>query len=145
MNNEKSKSIAGEEKLETNPLFPSGEWEGFYTHEFGPHARRHLMSFTLTFKNGTVSGSGIDDINYFSWRGKYDTEKLRCWMQKLYPSHLVFYDGHVDENGIWGSWEIPPYYRGGFHLWPKGAGENIAVSDKEAVPKSAVVPGLITI
>ena len=133
------------EKLETHSLFLSGEWEGFYTHEFGPNAHRHMMSFTLTFKNGTVIGSGIDDVNRFSWRGNYDKENLRCWMQKLYSSHTVFYNGHVDENGIWGSWEIPPYYRGGFHLWPKGMGENTAVSDKEQLPKTVDVPELIRV
>jgi hypothetical protein len=88
--------------LETNPLFPSGEWEGFYTYEFGPDARRYMMSFALTFKNGKVSGSGIDNVSRFSWRGNYDTEKLRCWMQKRYPSHTVSYDGYVDQKGIWG-------------------------------------------
>src|ERR671932_462651 len=57
------------ENLETNPLFPSGEWEGFFTYAFGPDARRHMMSFALTFKNGKVSGSGIDNVDRFIWRG----------------------------------------------------------------------------
>ena len=135
---------AGEE-LEKHPLFPSGEWEGFYTHAFGPHARRHMMSFALTFKNKTVSGSGIDDVNRFIWRGHYDTEKLRCWMQKRYPSHTVFYDGYVDQNGIWGSWEIPPYSRGGFHIWPKGLSENLTVEDKEKVPETLKFPELMNL
>ena len=131
--------------METNPLFPSGEWEGFYTYEFGPDARRYMMSFALTFKNGKVSGSGIDNVSRFSWRGNYDTEKLRCWMQKQYPSHTVSYDGYVDQKGIWGIWEIPPYSRGGFHIWPKGLSEDLTVEDKETVPEAFTLPQVLTI
>ena len=131
--------------METNPLFPSGEWEGFYTYEFGPDARRYMMSFALTFKNGKVSGSGIDNVSRFSWRGNYDTEKLRCWMQKRYPSHTVSYDGYVDQKGIWGIWEIPPYSRGGFHIWPKGLSEDLTVEDKETVPEALTLSQLLTI
>jgi hypothetical protein len=136
MKNNDQEPLKALENLETNPLFPSGEWEGFYTHAFGPDARRHMMSFALTFKNGNVSGSGIDDVTRFIWRGSYDTEKLRCWMKKRYPSHTVFYDGYVDQKGIWGTWEIPPYDRGGFHIWPKGLSEGLAIEDKEIVPES---------
>ncbi len=131
--------------METNPLFPSGEWEGFYTYEFGPDARRYMMSFALTFKNGKVSGSGIDNVSRFSWHGNYDTEKLRCWMQKRYPSHTVSYDGYVDQKGIWGIWEIPPYSRGGFHIWPKGLSEDLTVEDKETVPEAFTLPQVLTI
>ncbi len=131
--------------METNPLFPSGEWEGFYTYEFGPDARRYMMSFALTFKNGKVSGSGIDNVSRFSWHGNYDTEKLRCWMQKRYPSHTVSYDGYVDQKGIWGIWEIPPYSRGGFHIWPKGLSEDLTVEDKETVPEALTLSQLLTI
>ena len=131
--------------METNPLFPSGEWEGFYSYEFGPDARRYMMSFALTFKNGKVSGSGIDNVSRFSWRGNYDTEKLRCWMQKQYPSHTVSYDGYVDQKGIWGIWEIPPYSRGGFHIWPKGLSEDLTVEDKETVPEAFTLPQVLTI
>ncbi len=134
MKNNEQDPLKALEKLETHSFFPSGEWEGFYTYAFGPDSRRNMMSFALTFKNGNVSGSGIDNIAYFIWRGNYDTEKLRCWMQKRYPSHTVFYDGYVDQNGIWGTWEIPPLSRGGFHIWPKGLSENLTVEDKEELP-----------
>jgi hypothetical protein len=137
--------VTDEEKLETNPLFPSGEWEGFYTYELGPDAHRHLMSFALTFKNGIVSGSGIDSVSRFNWRGNYDTEQLRCCMQKRYPTHIVYYDGYVDQNGIWGNWEIAPYCRGGFHIWPKGLSDNLAIEDKEQVPDSISLPELISL
>jgi hypothetical protein len=138
-------SLNALEQLETNPLFPSGEWEGFYTYTFGPDAQRYMMSFALTFKNGNVSGSGIDNVGYFSWRGSYDTEKLRCWMHKRYATHAVFYDGYVDQSGIWGTWEIPPYSQGGFHIWPKGLSEGLSIEDAETVPNSLELPELLTL
>lgn len=145
MNNKEQEPLNAGEQLETNPLFPSGEWEGYYTYEYGPDAHRHMMSFALTFKHGKVSGSGIDSINHFSWRGNYDTERLRCWMQKRYSSHVVFYDGYVDQNGIWGTWEISPHCRGGFHIWPKGLSENLTIEDKENVPESVKLPELLAL
>ncbi len=134
--------IQAGEKLETHPLLPSGEWEGFYTYEFGPQADRHMMSFTLTFKNRTVSGSGLDDVDYFTWRGHYDTDKLRCSLRKTYPTYTVLYAGYVDQNGIWGTWEIPLFSQGGFHLWPKGLSENISLQDRADVPEFFKIPEL---
>jgi hypothetical protein len=103
---------------ESHPLFPSGEWEGFYTYEFGPGAQRHWMSFVLRFQAGVVSGEGGDDVAAFQWAGGYDTLNLTCQMTKVYPTHLVDYQGNVDENGIWGTWRIYSAH-GGFHIWPK--------------------------
>ncbi len=53
---------------ETHPLFPSGDWEGFYTYAFGPGADRHSMAFHLDFQNNQVSGAGGDDVGPFRWR-----------------------------------------------------------------------------
>lgn len=145
MSNKGQEPLKSLELLEKHPLFPSGEWEGFYTYNFGPDARRYTMSLALTFKNKKVSGSGVDSVNRFNWRGSYDTEQLRCWMHKKYPSHTVFYDGYVDQNGIWGTWEIPPYDRGGFHIWPKGLSDGLTVEDKETVPEFIKVPELTTL
>ena len=54
---------------EIHPLFPSGEWEGFYTYEMRPKADRHEMHSMLDFKNNMVKGSGGDDVGRFSWKG----------------------------------------------------------------------------
>ena len=145
MNQNRKEQVTAGKELETHSLFPSGEWEGFYAYEFGPNARRHLMSFTLEFKNGAVTGGGIDDIGAFTWRGHYDTEQLRCQLYKRYVTHLIFYDGYVDENGIWGSWQIPLRIRGGFHLWPKGISEDMTVGHKEETPEYLKIPELLTV
>ena len=123
------------QKLETDPRFPSGEWEGFYIYGFGPNAR-HFISCYMTFQEGKVSGAGVDDIDRFIWKGSYDIERGRCALHKYYPTHDVFYDGYAEKNGIWGSWEItgPIPSRGGFHLWPKGLYESIAKGEEEEVP-----------
>jgi hypothetical protein len=115
---------------ETHPLFPSGEWEGFYTYPWS--AQRHMKVFFLDFQSGTVTGSGIDDVAPFQWRGVYDTKELRCKMTKYYHSHTVDYDGYVDENGIWGSWTMGGFSKGGFHFWPKPQAEKTAEAEIEA-------------
>ncbi|WP_299679531.1 hypothetical protein [uncultured Tenacibaculum sp.] len=105
------------ENLESHKFLPSGEWEGFYCYSHSP--AQHKMTINLTFKKGKVSGSGTDDINYFSWKGDYNLEVFTVTMIKNYPSHKVNYKGDVDENGIWGSWNIGSDCSGGFHIWPK--------------------------
>ncbi len=119
---------------ESHPLFPSGEWEGFYTYEFGPGAQRHWMSFVLRFQDGSITGEGTDDIAFFMWQGSYDTVSLNSIMTKSYPSHKVDYKGNVDENGIWGTWRIR-FSHGGFHIWPKKQNQENEVESMEETGK----------
>lgn len=121
---------------ESHELFPSGEWEGFYTYVMGPGGGRHPMSFVLQFQNGRVTGGGSDDIGPFSWNGSYDVQDLQCAMTKHYAGHQVDYHGHADENGIWGTWTIGGYATGGFHIWPKkGKSEE---TEEEAVQEKII-------
>ncbi len=134
------------QKTETHPLLPSGEWEGFYCYHYSP--QQHKMSTELMFSHAIVSGSGVDDVAPFTWMGKYSLDTFKIDMYKSYTTHEVFYKGDIDENGIWGNWEIffdvnaypkemvayaQQYYQqarqemiGGFHIWPKklGRGRN---------------------
>jgi len=103
---------------ETHPLFPSGDWDGFYTYVKGPQAKRHPMPCSLNFLAGKITGNGNDEVGTFSWRGTYDTKRLQVDMVKVYLTHEVRYRGFADENGIWGSWALGTS-GGGFHLWPK--------------------------
>ncbi len=130
--NDKTKN----QNTETHPLLPSGEWDGFYCYHYS--AEQHKMFIELHFADSVVSGSGVDDIASFTWTGKYNLETFKIEMIKYYPTYKVWYKGDIDENGIWGTWElaydyakIPPdllgYLKealkndltGGFHIWPK--------------------------
>lgn len=113
---------------EMHPLFPSGEWEGFYSYYQGD---QRPMPCALSFCEGIVTGNGSDEVGPFTWKGTYSIAALTCTMTKYYSSHTVFYKGEVDENGIWGYWEMNGG-RGGFHLWPKTQNEN-----KEAIAVEA--------
>jgi hypothetical protein len=138
MNKEQDK-----ERQETHPLFPSGEWEGFYTYATGPGEDRHDMHLMLNFKDNLVTGSGGDDVGSFSWKGSYNKEQLECKMTKRYSTHSVFYKGQADENGIWGLWEME-WLKGGFHIWPKASSQNeeaeeLAVVEEIMVQKEYLV------
>ncbi|MBI4664665.1 MAG: hypothetical protein HY735_38240 [Verrucomicrobia bacterium] len=103
-------------------LFPSGPWVGFYS--YTAPADKHRMDLHLTFTNGQMTGEGNDDVGPFFIRGRYDAEALECHWTKTYPgSHDVFYRGFREGKGIWGTWEIRADFRGGFHIWPRNAGE----------------------
>jgi hypothetical protein len=120
-------------------LFPSGPWTGFYNYT-GPEDR-HRMDLHLTFANGAMTGDGSDDIGGFVIRGRYETVSRECWWTKTYPgSHDVAYHGFRDGNGIWGTWEIPPWSKGGFHIWPRhlGNGESEALVEEKEKPVEVV-------
>ena len=79
------------------------------------------MELALTFSHGTMTGEGRDWVGEFVVRGKYFLEDGKCyWTKRYLGKHDVFYQGYNEGKGIWGVWEIPPYYRGGFHIWPEG-------------------------
>jgi len=121
---------------EIYPMFPSGEWEGFYL--YGQENEKHMMVFSLNFKDDTIEGSGHDDIGFFNWGGSYDVINKTCSMVKIYPNYTIEYDGNVNENGITGSWKseidlsnyssevvskiqdaIKNKIIGSFNIWPK--------------------------
>lgn len=112
------------------PLFPSGPWAGFYNYYPGD---RHRMELQLTFANGVMSGEGLDDVGRFLIRGRYDAASREChWTKSYVGAHDVFYRGFREGKGIWGTWEITIQYHGGFHIWPRGAGEGEALAEAAA-------------
>jgi len=127
---------------ETHPLFPSGDWEGFYTYHQGPDAHRHMKQFTLEFRDNVVVGRGSDDVGSFRWKGVYDTQTLRCRLTKFYITHTVEYDGYVDENGIWGMWNIRRFGGGGFHFWPVKNEEEAVLEAVKAAVEEADLKGV---
>ncbi|KAF2517760.1 hypothetical protein [Flavobacterium foetidum] len=137
---------------ETHHFLPSGEWEGFYCYSSTP--QQHKMSIELRFSNSVISGSGIDDVDSFIWNGSYDLEHFKIKMIKKYPTHIINYQGDVDENGIWGVWDNPEDFsdlaksepeifkkfkawtHGGFHIWPKTSKSESKEESSEEIKES---------
>jgi len=130
-----------EQEAELHPLLPSGDWIGFYC--YNHIANQHKMVVDLHFSQSIITGSGVDDVSPFTWTGTYDIDLFKAEMTKHYATHTVLYKGDIDENGIWGTWEIvydysmfPPSIAetlkeairgnmtGGFHIWPKKRSRN---------------------
>jgi hypothetical protein len=117
-------------ELESHQFLPSGSWDGFFLYGSGG-GTEHPMPCQLQFANGVVTGAGSDDVGAFSWKGIYDLERMTCSMTKTYGTHTVDYQGHIDENGIWGTWRLS-FGGGGFHLWPARpaqSGEEMEVAE----------------
>ena len=114
----------------SDDLFPSGPWTGFYN--YSPKDK-HRMDLGLTFAGGNLTGDGNDDVGRFTIRGQYDPKSLECsWIKTYVGAHDVFYRGFREGKGIWGTWEIKLRNHGGFHIWPKRAGEGeIKTESKE--------------
>jgi len=99
------------------------------------------MDLSLIFANGALTGEGNDDVGTFLFRGRYDAGNGECYWTKTYPgSHDVFYRGFREGKGIWGTWEIHSSCHGGFHIWPRTAGEaeEESASVEQALPIDAV-------
>ncbi len=105
--------------VETDPRFPSGPWVGFFTQPIIPG--RHAMELHLTFSNGKMTGGGRDWVGNFIVKGSYSLEDGKChWTKRYLGKHDVFYQGFNEGKGIWGKWEIPSEWTGGFYIWPEG-------------------------
>lgn len=108
--------------LESDERFASGPWIGFYVQ----NGERGRQALALRFSAGKISGEGRDPGGDFRVTGTYDVERGRAWLSKIYPTHVVEYDGHAEGNGVWGTWKIEYDEnfadRGGFHIWPDASG-----------------------
>ena len=99
------------------------------------------MDLHLTFARGRMTGDGNDDVGRFLVKGHYDAASREChWTKTYVGAHDVFYRGFREGKGIWGTWELTAFDHGGFHIWPKQAGEGETHSESAAneVPASAV-------
>jgi hypothetical protein len=106
--------------LETDSRFPSGLWTGYFLQKQLP-AGRHQMELVLTFANDRMTGEGRDLVGAFVIDGFYSVQDGQCrWTKRYVGKHEVYYKGFNEGKGIWGTWEIPPDLRGGFHIWPEG-------------------------
>lgn len=93
----------------------------------------------MEFSEGNIRGDGIDLVGDFEIRGRYDSKSYEAWWTKTYPGrHRVFYRGFREVKGIWGTWEIPPHQRNGFHIWPRAMGLGNTHHVEEAAPEPLV-------
>jgi hypothetical protein len=107
---------------EQDSRFPSGPWKGFFVQ---PRIEgRSWMDLQLSFREGSICGDGRDWVGPFVIVGRYELQSGKCWWTKKYiGKHDVAYQGYNEGKGIWGVWEIPPAWRGGFHIWPLAMGD----------------------
>ena len=116
--------------------FPSGEWTGFYVYSRRPD--RFLMDLQLRFDSGRISGSGWDDIGSFEISGTYSEQTLECsWVKQYHGQHAVDYTGFREGKGIWGTWRVWGG-KGGFHIWPIGAGGDALERSEKAEEEQSV-------
>lgn len=95
------------------------------------------MQLHLTFANGVMSGDGNDDVGRFLIKGHYDSQSAECYWTKSYVgAHDVFYRGFREGKGIWGTWEIGVFNHGGFHIWPREAGNSEISAESEIAAQS---------
>jgi len=101
------------------------------------------MDLRLTFANGKMNGEGNDDVGRFLIKGRYDAASRECYWTKTYVgAHDVFYRGFREGKGIWGTWEINILGHGGFHIWPRLAGDGEA--DRESAAQVEPVDAIAT-
>lgn len=126
--------------MEDDVKFPSGPWTGFYNYS-GPEDR-HRMDAHLIFARGGIAGEGSDNIGPFMIRGHYDATTREChWTKTYIGRHSVLYHGFRDAHGIWGTWTIGPWAKGGFHIWPCADGNGASVKRAaEADPPVEAAP-----
>lgn len=102
-------------------MYPSGRWRGFW--EQKEYGLQPMAAFELHFKNGEATGSGVDLIGRFAFRGVYEERTGAVRLVKQYlGKHRVEYDGRPDGEGcIGGTWVIRSHgqvYTGPFLLTP---------------------------
>ncbi len=130
-----------EDCLEQDSRFPSGPWKGFFLQ---PHLKsgRSWMDLHLSFSNGSMRGEGRDWVGSFIITGRYELDGGKCWWTKRYiGKHDVAYQGYNEGKGIWGLWEIPPTWKGGFHIWPVAMGD----PNLDKLTESIEEPSLVSV
>ncbi len=88
-----------------------------------------------------MTGEGRDWVGSFLIRGQYKLDSGKChWTKRYIGKHDVAYQGYNEGKGIWGLWEIPPFSRGGFHIWPEAMGDPTSPHLAEAIDTPVEAP-----
>jgi hypothetical protein len=125
--------------VEQDGRFPSGPWTGFFLQPEIPPGR-HAMDLSLTFREGLIRGEGRDRLGSFLIRGRYELADGKChWSKRYLGKHDVVYQGYNEGRGIWGQWQIPPSWHGGFYIWPVAMGDPTLKKKAEALDEPVLV------
>jgi hypothetical protein len=98
------------------------------------------MDLRLEFADGRITGDGADSVGVFVIAGGYNSAGGDChWVKTYVGRHAVSYTGFREGKGIWGTWDIPQAWRGGFEIWPLGEeeAEELQIEEEEPVPIGA--------
>jgi hypothetical protein len=79
------------------------KWSGYYMHEDN---KGEMVFASMKVKPDSIVGNGNDDCGDFSIEGTLEDGKVN--FTKTYESHVVMYNGEVNEelNKMWGHWDI---------------------------------------
>jgi hypothetical protein len=89
------------------------------------------MDLRLTFSGGRITGDGADGVGLFIIAGGYDETDGQChWTKTYVGAHDVFYTGFRGGKGIWGAWQLPEGWSGGFEIWPVD-GDAVELTEEE--------------
>ena len=93
-------------------MFPSGTWRGFWVQK--EHGRQEMEAFELHFRNGAITGQGVDMVGRFTFSGDYEVNTGKLTMTKQYlGKHRVYYEGQPDGEGcIGGTWRMELEFAG---------------------------------
>jgi len=67
------------------------------------------------------------------------------WTKRYIGKHDVSYRGYNEGKGIWGLWEIPPTWKGGFHIWPEAMGDPTQQKLAEAIDEPAEAEAAVAV
>lgn len=108
-----------EMQMDDHPDFYSGNWTGFYVESHRPNPGwMHL--FLHCTEAGKLQGEGVDYVGPWTLQGTYTAATKVCeWTKSYVGKHRVHYRGLLSDDGIRGAWQIEPFLRGEFHIWPE--------------------------
>ncbi len=114
------KTTADASPVETDPRFPSGQWEGYSL--IPPQRCPQSMELRLTFHEGTISGTGRDILDHFSVVGTYSHDGRCKFEKRCDKGQVIRCDGHhVNQGryfGVSGEWVLDEQLRERFWLAP---------------------------
>lgn len=98
-------------------MYPSGHWRAFW--QQAGYGRQEMSDLRLDFRDGTITGQGIDCVGLFTFSGTYDDQGSIVMIKQYVGKHRVLYHGKYDgEGSIHGNWTVEGIAFGPFAMTP---------------------------